>query len=65
MSILTKPSPDSSLEPLIIENETASVDILLTETNDRRRGSRSSLKNSDTWARKRTLMQRGYEWTTT
>lgn len=30
-----------------------------------RRKSRSGLRNAETWARKRALMQRGYEWTTT
>lgn len=64
LSMVTKQSPDSSTEPLI-ENDTASVDIPMTDNNNRRRSSRSSLKNSDAWARKRALMQRGYEWTTT
>ena len=64
LSMLTKQSPDSNIDPLLIEIETASVDIPISD-NTRRRTSRSSLRNSDTWARKRTLMQRGYEWTTT
>jgi len=62
--MLTKQSSNSSTEPLIRENEAASVDIPVTD-NNRRRPSRSSLRNSDSWARKRALMHRGYEWTTT
>ena len=64
LSMVTKQTADSSTEPSLNENDIGSVDLPLTETN-RRRSSRSSLKNSDTWARKRALMQRGYEWTTT
>jgi hypothetical protein len=64
LSMLSKQSPNSSMEPLLVENETVSVDIPITDSN-RRRSSRTSLRNSDTWARKRALMQRGYEWTTT
>ena len=30
-----------------------------------RRSSRSGVRNSDTWVRKRALMHRGYQWTTT
>ena len=65
LSMLSKQSPSSSTEPLLAENETASVDIPVTEGTTRRKSSRSSLRNSDAWARKRALMQRGYEWTTT
>jgi hypothetical protein len=62
-STLTKQSPNSSAEPLLTEHETASVDLPITD--NRRRTNRSSLRNSDSWARKRALMHRGYEWTTT
>jgi hypothetical protein len=65
LSMLTKQSSNSSTEPLIIENESVSVDIPIIDNTNRRRTSRSSLRNSDSWARKRALMQRGYEWTTT
>jgi hypothetical protein len=65
VSMLTKQSTNSSTEPLIMDNESESIDIPITDYDNHRRTSRSSLKNSDTWARKRALMQRGYEWTTT
>jgi len=66
LSMLTKESSNSSTEPLIIDNESASVDIpIIDNNNNRPRTSRSSLRNSDSWARKRALMHRGYEWTTT
>jgi hypothetical protein len=65
LSMLSKQTPSSSTEPLLAENETSSVDIPITDNNNRRRSSRPSLRNSDAWARKRALMQRGYEWTTT
>jgi hypothetical protein len=65
VSMLSNQSPNSSTEPLLTENQSASADIPSIDNNNRRRTSRSSLKNSDTWARKRALMQRGYEWTTT
>ena len=61
ISMLKKQSTNSSTEPLITENEPISI----TDNNTRRRTSRSSLKDSDSWARKRALMHRGYEWTTT
>ncbi len=64
LSMLTKQSTNSSTEPLLTENERASIDLPITENNCRRT-SRSGLRYSDSWARKRTLMQRGYEWTTT
>jgi hypothetical protein len=38
---------------------------LTTNKNNLRRTSRSGLRNSDAWARKRTLMHRGHQWTTT
>ncbi|CAF3478403.1 unnamed protein product [Rotaria sp. Silwood1] len=64
--MLTEQSPNSSSgEHLLTENESISADIPRTDNNNRRRTSRSSLKNSDTWARKRALLHRGYQWTTT
>ncbi|CAF0899970.1 unnamed protein product [Rotaria sp. Silwood1] len=66
ISMLTEQSPNSSSgEHLLTENESISADIPRTDNNNRRRTSRSSLKNSDTWARKRALLHRGYQWTTT
>jgi hypothetical protein len=64
-SMITHQSENSSTEPLLGENELTYVDTPSTDNNNRRRSSRSSLRNSDTWARKRALMQRGYEWTIT
>ena len=64
-SMITNQSEYSSTEPLLGEDELTSADTPSTDNNNRRRSSRSSLRNSDTWARKRALMQRGYEWTTT
>ena len=42
------------------DSQTMQVDQL-----NQRRTSRSGLSNSDTWVRKRALMHRGYQWTTT
>ena len=42
------------------DNPTAQVD-----QHRQRRTSRSGLSNADTWVRKRALMHRGYQWTTT
>jgi hypothetical protein len=58
-SMITTQSMNDSTEPLITENppETHKINV--------RRSSRSGLRNSDTWVRKRALMHRGYEWTTT
>jgi len=59
-SMITTQSLNSSTAPLITESSTES-----NNNNNLRRTSRSVFKNSDTWARKRALMHRGYEWTTT
>ena len=58
-SMITTDPIDDSTEPLITENpsETHKINV--------RRTSRSGLRNSDTWVRKRALMHRGYQWTTT
>jgi hypothetical protein len=58
-SMITTQSINDSTEPLIKESPTES------HKNNFRRTSRSGLRNSDTWVRKRALMHRGYEWTTT
>ncbi|CAF0737478.1 unnamed protein product [Rotaria sordida] len=66
ISMLTGQSPNNSTtEPLLIENQSASVDAPRTDNNNRRRTSRTNLRNSDSWARKRALLHRGYQWTTT
>ena len=58
-SMITTASNNDSTEPLLPENVSQSFD------NTTRRGSRSILRNSDNWVRKRALMHRGYQWTTT
>lgn len=58
-SMITPPSITDSAEPLLPENSSQSFD------NTTRRTSRSILRNSDNWVRKRALMHRGYQWTTT
>lgn len=58
-SMITTDSTHDSTEPLLPENVSQSFD------NTTRRGSRSILRNSDNWVRKRALMHRGYQWTTT
>jgi hypothetical protein len=60
-SVITTQSINNSTTPLINENST----ILTTNKTNLRQTSRSGLRNSDTWARKRTLMHRGHQWTTT
>lgn len=58
-SMITTASNNDSTEQLLPENVSQSFD------NTTRRGSRSILRNSDNWIRKRALMHRGYQWTTT
>lgn len=58
-SMITTASTNDSTEQLLPENVSQSFD------NTTRRGSRSILRNSDNWIRKRALMHRGYQWTTT
>lgn len=58
-SMITPSSFTDSAEPLLPENSSQSFD------NTTRRTSRSILRNSDNWVRKRALMHRGYQWTTT
>ncbi|CAF3060393.1 unnamed protein product [Rotaria sp. Silwood2] len=66
ISMLTEQSANSSSgEPLLTENESVSANKYMTDNYNRRRTSRSSLRNSDSWARKRALLHRGYQWTTT
>jgi hypothetical protein len=60
-SMIMTQSINNITAPLIIENSTESNN----NNKNLRRTSRSGFKNSDTWARKRALMHRGYEWTTT
>ncbi|UJR28674.1 hypothetical protein I4U23_009903 [Adineta vaga] len=64
-SMLTNAVSNHSTDAVLIENESVSMDVAATEHHTRRRASRSSQKNSDSWARKRALMQRDYEWTMT
>ncbi|CAF3855710.1 unnamed protein product [Rotaria magnacalcarata] len=66
VSMLTELSQNSSsAEPLLAENESMFKDKPLNDNNDCRQTSRSSLKNSDSWARKRALLHRGHQWTKT
>ena len=58
-SMITTQPINNSTTPSITENPT------VLSNNSFRRTHRSGLRNSDTWARKRALMQRGYQWTTT
>jgi hypothetical protein len=61
-SMIATQAINNSTAPLITENP-----IVFSDHNHKnlRRTSRTGLRNSDTWARKRALMQRGYQWTTT
>ncbi|CAF0936519.1 unnamed protein product [Adineta ricciae] len=54
-------NPDAAL----VENESMIMDVSVAEYQHHRRASRSVQKNSESWARKRALMQRDYEWTMT
>jgi len=65
VSMLTKQTINSGTEPVAIENESPPIDIPPTDNLNRRRASRSRQKNSESWARKRALMHRDYEWTMT
>ena len=63
--MLTKQSVNLRSETAFIDSGSASIDIPIPENLNHRRTSRSGLRNSQSWARKRALMQRGCEWTTT
>ncbi|CAF0933689.1 unnamed protein product [Adineta ricciae] len=58
-SMITTQSISNSTPPITTENNPVSA------TNNLRRKSRSGLRNAEGWARKRALMHRGYQWTTT
>ncbi|CAF3906692.1 unnamed protein product [Adineta steineri] len=70
VSMLTNESSNNNnAESILTENESASMDMMPmaddNNNNNRRQSSRSRQKNSESWARKRALMQRDYEWTMT
>jgi hypothetical protein len=65
MSVLTNLSADTSIEAIFSDNASTSLDMPMPSSNSQRRTSRSGLRNSHSWARKRAVMQRGCEWTTT
>ena len=52
-------------DAVLVENESVIMDVAVAEYQHQRRASRSVQKNSESWARKRALMQRDYEWTMT
>jgi len=59
-SMILPQSINNSTTPLITESSIES-----NNNNNVRRTSRSDFRTSETWARKRALMQRDYQWTTT
>jgi hypothetical protein len=68
-SIVSKQPTSQRRESLFTEATSASIDIPIGDyhhqQHQQRRTSRSGLRNSQSWARKRALMQRSYQWTTT
>ena len=63
--MLPQQSMNTRSDTSFIDGVSASIDIPIHGNLNHRRTSRSGLRNSHSWARKRALMQRGYEWTTT
>ena len=59
-SMMTNESTESHSPAFASESQTQSFDI-----PNQRRTSRSGVRNVDAWVRKRALMHRGYQWTTT
>jgi hypothetical protein len=59
-SMIAPESLEKMAKPLSKENQAVSMEI-----PNQRRTSRSGVRNADAWVRKRALMHRGYQWTTT
>ena len=59
-SMITTAPVEIKSKPLINDHQAVSLD-----RHNLRRTSRSKVRNTDAWVRKRALMQRGYQWTTT